>query len=317
MNSTILYILIFIGLFAFESVYYSMARRAGIVDLPTDRSSHSLPIVKGGGLVYFAAICIWFTLSGFAQWPLFVAFAMLAAVSFYDDLRDVSICARLAVQLIAACIILLEAGVGWIWMPIAIFLVIAIINSFNFMDGINGSLCLYSLILFITLALINEFVVIGFIDRRLLILSAIASAVFFFFNFRKTALCFAGDVGAIVVGAIAAYALSCLIVASGSIWWLALIAVYGADTSITLLRRAFLRQNILQSHRMHAYQIASNELAFPHLAVSAVIALIQIIIDLPLILGVVPNFIYFLLSVLVPAVICIALIRKDNQLKIK
>ena len=277
------YALITLILIALETAYLTMARRFGIVDEPNDRSSHSRAVVRGGGIVFFFGSAAWWIWSGCSQWEAMLAFAILAAVSFIDDLREVSVAVRLAVQLAASALICwqtmnLESPLLRI---MAIIVGTGIMNGFNFMDGINGSVGLYTLIVLLSCAYINIYVVPDFMDQRLLTVSAIAAVIFCVFNFRTKALCFAGDVGSIVAGAIVFYALARLIYATGNIGWLVLVAVYGVDVVMTLFRRLFKRQNIFRAHRMHAYQLASNELGAPQLAVSGVLAGAQAVIDIP------------------------------------
>lgn len=279
-----MYALIFFLLLIFEIAYIRCARRAGIVDVPNVRSSHSGNVVRGGGILYFFGLLIWWLWGGCAHWPLMLAIASLAAISFADDLHEMPVWARLMVQIGAAVVIVWQsAGVPLpgLWWLTAVFVGVGMINAFNFMDGLNGLVGLYSIVLFAALAYINIYIAPGFIDQRLLIISCMTSLVFCFFNFRQQALCFAGDVGSIVVGAISFYAVLRLVLYTGSIGWAVLVIVFGVDVVLTIARRIAMGQNVLKAHRMHAYQIASNELGAGQLAVSSSVALIQLAIDIP------------------------------------
>ena len=70
-------------------------------------------------------------------------------------------------------------------------------NMFNFMDGINGMTGIYSLVVLSGLFFINlnEHLV----HDDLILFPAISLLIFGFYNFRKTALFFAGDIGSMGV----------------------------------------------------------------------------------------------------------------------
>lgn len=277
------YFFIFIFLLLFEFGYIYMARKMKIVDVPNDRSSHSGTVVRGGGIIFIVGILIWWILAEFVLWPVMLALLALSAVSFADDIKEVRVSVRLFVHLAATVLILWGSGIEYIWWPLGIVAGIGIINSFNFMDGINGLIGLYALIVLLSLVFVGQTVCQGFVDESFLVVSVLSSFVFCLFNFRKKAVCFSGDVGSIVVGGIVFYALGRLVYMTGNFGWLALIAVFGCDTAFTLIRRIMQRQNIFQSHRMHAYQLLSNELGRSQLAISVILASTQLVIDIPLI----------------------------------
>lgn len=277
------YLIFFFILLLLEIFYISAAKRLRIVDAPNQRSSHADSVAIGGGLIFFFALLIWWIWSGCYDWIAMVGFTLLAIISFIDDLHDVKISFRLILQFISGALILTQiqphcSACLWIF---ALVMGIGLINAFNFMDGINGLIGLYSLIFFTGCLYIDYYIVPGFVDQRLLILMSMACIVFCLFNFRVKALCFSGDVGSIVVGAVVFYVLARLVFRTGNIGWLLLVAVYGTDVTLTLLRRMFNRQNIFQAHRTHAYQLASNELGISQLGVASSLCFIQVLIDIP------------------------------------
>jgi UDP-N-acetylmuramyl pentapeptide phosphotransferase/UDP-N-acetylglucosamine-1-phosphate transferase len=69
-----------------------------------------------------------------------------------------------------------------------------------------------------------------------------------------------------------------LMIKTHSIIWILFLAVYGVDTICTILHRIYLKQNIFEAHRLHFYQILSNEKRISHLKVSSLYAFIQLII---------------------------------------
>ena len=280
------YVVIFVILVGLEALYIYVARRAGIVDVPTDRSSHRRPVVRGGGVVIYLGALAWWFVSGFTAPFAMIGLTLLAGVSFADDLREVSVPVRLVMQFIGVGFILAEClpvGASVLLWAVALIIGVGLVNAFNFMDGINGLAGLYSFLLFGVLSYIDVFVVQDFIDLRLLVISTLASGVFCLFNFRINAMCFAGDVGSIIIGGLALYALGSLVFYTGDIWWFGLVAVYGVDVVLTLCRRLAAGQNIFRAHRMHAYQLMSNELHTPQLVVATALCFLQAAIDVPLV----------------------------------
>ena len=121
-------------------------------------------------------------------------------------------------------------------------LFVGIVNAWNFMDGVNGITGGYSLAVLLPLAYLNEFVE-PFIDGRLLAVTAIAALVFCFFNFRTRARCFAGDVGSVSVAFIVLFALGSLVLRTGDLSWIVLLAVYGVDVVLTVCHRVMLHSS--------------------------------------------------------------------------
>ena len=161
---------------------------------------------------------------------------------------------------------------------------IGVLNAYNFMDGINGITGLYTLVVMAFLWLADRYVQ-HFVDVDLIIYPIIASLVFLFFNFRKNAKCFAGDVGSIGIAFWIIFLLLKLIMATGSVTWILFLAVYGIDTVCTIVHRLYLKQNIFKAHRMHFYQVLSNEYGIQHRIVSILYAGMQAIVCLTVILN--------------------------------
>jgi UDP-N-acetylmuramyl pentapeptide phosphotransferase/UDP-N-acetylglucosamine-1-phosphate transferase len=118
-----------------------------------------------------------------------------------------------------------------------------------------------------------------FTDGNFIKYAMIASLVFLFFNYRRKAKCFAGDVGSIAIAFWVIYLVLKLILATNSVIWLLFLAVYGADAICTILHRLYLKQNIFEAHRLHLYQILSNEYKIQHRLVSLYYALAQILVS--------------------------------------
>lgn len=206
---------------------------------------------------------------------------MMTAVSFADDIMDLSSRIRLSVQLASVLLMSYQLGVfgmPWYYLVIALVVVIGVINAYNFMDGINGITASYSLAVAGLLAMVNS--EIGFIDQDLLYYTIIATLVFAFFNFRTKAKCFAGDVGSVSMAFILLFALAALIIHTQNLIYILFLSVYGIDTIWTIIHRLSKGENIFKAHRSHLYQYLANEAGVNKLLVSYLYGLIQFAIGL-------------------------------------
>jgi UDP-N-acetylmuramyl pentapeptide phosphotransferase/UDP-N-acetylglucosamine-1-phosphate transferase len=118
----------------------------------------------------------------------------------------------------------------------------------------------------------------GFIELIILLV-----AVYSFFNVRKTALAFAGDIGSIVLGLCIALPILLAISKSGRWWYLVFFSLYLIDAGFTLMVRLFKGYNILKPHRTHLYEYLVNEVGQSHLFIASLYAAIQFMVNLILI----------------------------------
>lgn len=279
----IYYLIFIILLFLLEIIYFKVADKYNIVDKPNERSSHTEVTLRGGGIIYWFAALFYFLLHTQENYLFFTAITMVSFISFYDDINSLSNKLRFIVQLLAISIIFYSLDVftvlPWWGTIIAYVLSVGIINAYNFMDGINGITGIYTIVVFSSLLYVNEYLY-HFYDNDFIIVPILASIVFLFFNYRKKAKCFAGDVGSIAIAFWLIYLLSALIIQTHSIIWILFLAVYGVDTVCTILHRLYLKQNIFKAHRLHFYQILSNEYKIDHRIVSLIYGVVQLIVSL-------------------------------------
>lgn len=271
------YLLLFTALAVLAPVYIRIATRVRIVDRPNNRSSHVKETVRGGGFLFPVSALGWFIGSGF-QFPLFfTGLVLISLVSFWDDLSPISHQSRLIVQLGALSLLLIEIQghhlPWWAWIP-ALITAVGILNAYNFMDGINGITAAYSFTVITGLWIVNNYQ-IRFISNELIYFMMISLAVFSYFNFRKRAVCFAGDVGSISIAYIIVFLLAKLIIESGNWLYGLFLCIYGIDTVSTIIHRLIQKENIFVAHRQHLYQLLANELKIPHLTVAAFYAIGQ------------------------------------------
>ncbi len=275
------YIIAGLLLLVLELLYFRVADRFGIVDRPNERSSHTVLTRRGGGVIFPVGMLLFFLLSGFCYPWFFLGLMLVAVVEFADDIRSVPNSVRLVVQFAGMGLMFLQlglfAGLPWWYILVALVLCVGVVNVYNFMDGINGITGGYSLSVLLPLLWLNSR--LDFIDMRLLGITVAAALVFCVFNFRKRALCFAGDVGSVSMAFIIVFAVGSLVLKTGDLSWLVLLVVYGVDAVLTICHRVMLHENLGVAHRKHAYQLMANELKLPHVLVSSMYALLQLAIS--------------------------------------
>jgi UDP-N-acetylmuramyl pentapeptide phosphotransferase/UDP-N-acetylglucosamine-1-phosphate transferase len=262
--------------------YFRLAVQFKIIDRPNQRSSHSRITIRGGGIIFPIALLLQALFSRF-EYPLFTSgLLLISTVSFYDDLRPLSNKIRLLIHLIAVSLLFMQSDLFsyTVWIIILVYiLVIGTINAYNFMDGINGINGAYSLITILSLYFINEDHN-SFVQSEWLNITALSLLVFNFFNFRKKAKCFAGDVGSVSMAFIIIFFLLQLILKTGDLKYIGFLLVYGIDSISTILFRLIRKENIFEAHRTHFYQYLTNVKSLPHLVVSALYMIVQLIVNL-------------------------------------
>jgi len=271
------YLIILVLLFLVELFYFHIADKYNIIDKPNERSSHTRITLRGGGIVFYLGALVYFLTSQF-EYPWFMlALTLVTVISFVDDIRSISQGLRLVFHFTAMGLMFYQwelFALPWWTVVVALIVCTGIINAYNFMDGINGITGGYSLVVLGTLAFINHRVV-SFVEPGLIYTMLCAVLVFNFFNFRKRAKCFAGDVGSVSIAFIILFLIGKLIIDTEDFSWIVLLAVYGVDSVLTIVHRLMLHENIGLPHRKHLYQIMANELKIPHVAVSLTYMVVQ------------------------------------------
>ena len=106
-----------------------------------------------------------------------------------------------------------------------------------------------------------------------------------------------------------------LILKTGDLSYIILLAVYGVDSVLTIIHRLKLKENIFDAHRKHAYQILANELKWKHTLVSSLYMVVQLGINIGFIaLGATNHWIYFLGVLITLALVYILFIRRYFKL---
>lgn len=277
--------LIGIILLAILLAYFKIANKFNIIDKPNERSSHTEITIRGGGIIFLFSVVLWFLFFGF-QYPWFaLGVLLISIVSFLDDMFTLSTKPRLLIHLLSVLLILYQLDfieLEWYWWMISVVLIIGWINAFNFMDGINGITSFYALITVSTFGYLNEKEL--FTDQDLIVCLIFGLGVFTFFNARKKAKTFAGDIGSVSLALILSFLMIQLISYTGNWEYILFFAIYGLDAILTIFQRLFNGENIFQAHRSHLYQYLANEMAISHIGVSAIYAGIQFLLNLVIIL---------------------------------
>lgn len=248
----------------------------GIIDRPNERSSHTQPTARGGGIAIIGAVLVVLIaatafpsgMKGDRTYLWLTSWAvLLAVISFIDDLRSVHPLWRFGCHAACAGAALFAIPWGGVhlapWLPAAAIGLILFVwltgytNAFNFMDGINGIAGFQAALTGAGMALLGGQAV-GW-DHPAVLFSAVlggAGAGFLPHNFPKARM-FMGDVGSAPLGFLLAAAALALTVAGG--WWMLpalamLHANFVLDTGITLARRVARGEKWHLPHREHFYQ---------------------------------------------------------------
>jgi len=245
-----------------------------ILDQPNERSLHSTPVSRTGGLGILGGIVLsGFLLMHYQGYPaylvsIFVGIILVATVSLVDDKKGLSVRHRLLVQMIAAVILLLNGFYileletpffllelyPWIAYVFSFLLILWSINLFNFMDGMDGFAGGMAVIGFSAFALLGLLKGVSAF-ALLAVIIASANVAFLPFNFPPAKI-FMGDAGSSTLG----FLMAAMIIWADSrdifpLWIGVLIfAPFILDASITLLRRAISGEKIWLAHRSHLYQ---------------------------------------------------------------
>ncbi len=261
-------IYIFLLILSFELTYFikNYAIKKSLLDVPNERSSHSISTPHGGGIAiattWFIGL-IYLHLMNQIDISLFYALMVgiaVSVVSFFDDIYELSAKVRLFVQSgVAIGGIVLLGGLNSLDMGLfsisnqiftnifAFFIIIWYINLYNFLDGINGYAG--SEALFLSIA--GFF----FFGSTHFVVLAVAVLGFLYWNFGNAKI-FMGDVGSTLLGYnVAIFTIYYANQKPIDFWvWIILFAVFWVDATFTLFNRLKSGEKLSQAHKEHVYQ---------------------------------------------------------------
>jgi UDP-N-acetylmuramyl pentapeptide phosphotransferase/UDP-N-acetylglucosamine-1-phosphate transferase len=225
------------------------------LDRPNERSLHSTPVPRTGGLGIMAGAAAGLALARYEPLVLVLAVA-LAAISIVDDRRGLPIALRFGSHAVAAATFVLVClpSVGWLAAATLTLATMWLVNLYNFMDGADGLAGGMAAFGFGTYAAAAWFG--GSPGFALSAASVAAAAVAFLaFNFHPARI-FMGDVGSIPLGFLAA-SVGLLGWRDGlwPLWFPVLVfSPFIVDASVTLARRVLRGERFWQAHKTHYYQ---------------------------------------------------------------
>lgn len=279
---TVVFILNIIGI----HLYSRYAQKKALLDTPNARSSHEVPTVRGGGILFaptFIALLLFYAPGYYLS---ALSLALAALISFLDDLYTLPVRYRLPAHFLSVALLIYDTQSTWPILAalLALILITGWLNTFNFMDGINGISAVYATVFLGSLLLVPLY---DHAARHAVFptLPGMLAAIlaFSWFNFRKKALCFAGDIGSVSLALILAWALLMHWNGPQSLYLLAFPALYAVDSVMTILVRLSRRENIFEPHRTHLYQFLANERGWDHRAIALLYGGLQFSINIAVI----------------------------------
>ena len=274
---------LFVGAFAASAIGVGLFRRWShrreLFDVPNERSSHSFPTPRGGGLVIVIVCLSLYLVMGLLlqlpfSWGYFCGALLVSIVSWMDDLYSLPFWSRLFVHLAAAVLLISDVGIwSQLFIPLTattlpignilgslltIGWIVWLLNAYNFMDGIDGIAALQATLAGIGWAILASFL---YLESTFLLSGIIAasSAGFLIHNWQPARI-FMGDVGSAFLGfTLAAVPLVARSEARTDIPFLPVVAVlfvwfFVFDTIFTLFKRLIKRRRVWEAHREHIYQ---------------------------------------------------------------
>jgi Fuc2NAc and GlcNAc transferase len=251
-----------------------------IMDIPNDRSSHSVATPRGGGLSFVITFCFALIVLVFMnsiQWNsamyILMAGGLVAMVGFIDDRGHINASLRLLFHFTGA-VLIVYAGNGlpnlnvfghvlnfsdWGWL-IAVLGCVWMLNIYNFMDGIDGLASIEAVSSTLIMGMILLFV-FNQPSLALLHFSLTASVLgFLLFNFPPAKI-FMGDAGSGFLGIITfALLLLSARISETLFWsWSIILGVFIVDATYTLIRRLIRGEKPHHAHRSHSYQFAARK----------------------------------------------------------
>ena len=281
----ILPLVILSSLLLTELIYYYSLKK-NLLDIPNERSSHTLPTPRGGGLsivlVFLISISFVDSLSIKIFWALAGSGTLVSVVGFFDDKVHIAARWRLLSHFVASFWALYFLGempefqflnysinIGWFGLGITAFLFVWMLNLFNFMDGIDGIAASETIFVACAGALFSR--LSGLDDLSIISLILAASTMGFLFLNWPPAKIFMGDVGSGFLGLMIGIIAYANILNGISVWiWVILLGIFLVDSGITLIRRIISGDKWYEAHCSHAYQHAARKWGHKRVTVATI-----------------------------------------------
>jgi Fuc2NAc and GlcNAc transferase len=323
-------------LLAFATTYFMRvyALKKNIIDNPNERSSHSVPTPRGGGVAVVCSYLLALAVLIYSQQltvhiglTLMAASFVIALLGFLDDHGHINSMLRLAVHFLVAIGVVISLGgfaevtafnglqLGFIANIIAVLFLVWLLNLYNFMDGINGIASVEAITTTVSMAVLY-YVLNTILNSDILWLLAACVFGFLLWNFPKAKI-FMGDACSgflgLTLGILALIALKedlALFCA-----WVICLGVFVVDATYTLIKRVLNGYKMYDAHRSHSYQILSRQWG-SHTPVTLAVAAINIFWLFPIAyMAVMQNWAYPELAVLIaylPLILIAIKLRAGN-----
>lgn len=270
-------LVVFLVTVVLTGIFRKYALWRNVMDIPNERSSHSIPTPRGGGiamvLVYLFALAYQLNITGFSneQLALLVGGGVIALTGFLDDHHSLAARWRLLIQILVSVMMVVSAGElptinilnrtvqpDIVAYPLLVLTLVWMTNLYNFMDGIDGLSGTEAVSVCFIISIIYK--ITGFIPNDGIAVLLLASSVagFLVWNFPPARI-FMGDVGSGFIGLL----LGGLMLRDADkepkflFVWLILLGVFIVDATMTLFYRIYKKERFYEAHCTHAFQYAS------------------------------------------------------------
>jgi Fuc2NAc and GlcNAc transferase len=269
------------GVFAVSWVLTLCLRRyalsKSLMDIPNERSAHSVPTPRGGGVAIVVSFLV--TLPVLAELDLLGTSALygllgsgllVAMIGFADDHAHIAARWRLLGHFVAgawalfwlngfAPIELFDTTIdlGWFGHLLALIYLVWMLNLYNFMDGIDGLASAEAISSCLGMCLVYWFSEdVDLIWAPLMLATAVAG--FLWWNFPPARI-FMGDAGSGFLGLVlGVIALEAAWYKPELLWsWIILLGVFIVDATWTLALRLIRGERVYEAHSNHGYQHAA------------------------------------------------------------
>lgn len=287
-------IVFFILTLLFTGYMRHYALKKNIIDNPNERSSHSVPTPRGGGVAVVCSYLLALAVLIYSQQltvhiglTLMVAGFVIALLGFLDDHGHINSMLRLAIHFFVAIGTVISLGgfaevtifngmqLGFIANIIAVLFLVWLLNLYNFMDGINGIASVEAITTTVSMAILYYVFNLSLNSDLLLLLAACVSG-FLLWNFPKAKI-FMGDACSgflgLTLGILALIALKENLALFCA--WIICLGVFVVDATYTLIKRVLNGHKMYDAHRSHSYQILSRRWG-SHTPVTLIVAAINL-----------------------------------------
>jgi len=254
------------------------ALKKNIIDNPNERSSHSVPTPRGGGVAVVCSYLLALAVLIFSQQlvahtglTLIIAGFIIALLGFLDDHGHINAIVRLAIHFLVAIGVVFSLGgfsevtifngfeLGFVANIIAVLFLVWLLNLYNFMDGINGIASVEAITTTVSMAILYLLLYTS-LNSDILWLLAVCVFGFLLWNFPKAKI-FMGDACSgflgLTLGILALIALKENLALFCA--WIICLGVFVVDATYTLITRVVNGYKMYDAHRSHSYQILSRK----------------------------------------------------------